>query len=68
VPAINDPIAKLPKALPATGFVRSEGLKAMDRWHFDTASMKLLGKRYAEELLRVQENLRFQQANRQDPK
>jgi hypothetical protein len=54
VPAINDQIAKLPKSLPATGFVSSDGLKAMDRWHFDDASMKLLGTRYAEEILKLQ--------------
>jgi hypothetical protein len=54
VPAINDQIAKLPKSLPATGFVSSDGLKAMDRWHFDNASMKLLGTRYAEEILKLQ--------------
>lgn len=52
-PAINDQIAKLPKTLPETGFVSSEGLKAMDRWHFDAKSMKLLGNRYAEEMLKL---------------
>ena len=56
-PAINDQIAKLPETLPATGFVSSEGLKARDRWHFDAVSMKLLGKRYAEEILRLQAQL-----------
>lgn len=54
VPAINDQIAALPQALPATGFASSEGLKAMDRWHFDTPSMKLLGERYAEAMLKLQ--------------
>ncbi len=37
-----------------TGVVSSEGLKAMDRWHFDAKSMKLLGRRYAEEVLKIQ--------------
>jgi len=54
VPAINDQTAALPQAVPATGFVSSEGLKAMDRWHFDTPSMKLLGERYAEAMLKIQ--------------
>ena len=51
---INDQIAKLPEAVPHTGFVSSEGLKAMDRWHFDHDSMKLLGERYADEMLKLQ--------------
>lgn len=54
VKAINDQIAKLPETLPFTGFVSSEGLKTMDRWHFDSASMKLLGERYADEMLKLQ--------------
>lgn len=54
VPKINEQIATLPKTVGATGFVRSEGLKAMDRWHFNAESMKLLGKRYAEEMLNLQ--------------
>ena len=53
VPAINAEIAKLPQAVPSTGFVSSQGLKAMDRWHFDAKSMLLLGKRYAEEMLKI---------------
>ena len=51
---INDQVKKLPEVEPFTGFAGSEGLTAMDRWHFDTVSMKLLGKRYAEEMLKVQ--------------
>jgi hypothetical protein len=51
---INDQIAELPKTKPFTGFTSSDGLKAMDRWHFDTDSMKLLGKRYAKEMSRIQ--------------
>lgn len=51
---INDQIAKLPETVPNTGFVDSEGLKGMDRWHFDAESMKLLGERYADEMLRLQ--------------
>ncbi len=54
--AINDEIAKLPTAAPNTAFVSSEGLKAQDRWHFDAPSMKLLGKRYAEEIQKLLKN------------
>lgn len=54
VPAINAQIAKLPQSLSSTGFVRSEGLMAYDRWHFDAESMKLLGERYAQEMLKIQ--------------
>lgn len=54
LPSINDEIAKLPAALPDTAFVSSEGLKAMDRWHFDAESMRLLGERYAEAMLKLQ--------------
>jgi len=55
VPAINDQIAKLPETVTNTGFASSEGLKAMDRWHFDAKSMKLLGKRYAEAMIKLHE-------------
>lgn len=54
VPAINGQIAKLPERVPFTGFASSKGLSAMDRWHFDSQSMRLLGQRYAEEMLKVQ--------------
>lgn len=53
-PAINDQIAELPNHIPHTGVVRADGLKTMDRWHFDAPSMRLLGQRYAEEMIRVQ--------------
>lgn len=51
---INAEIAKLPKSLPATGVASSNGLKTMDRWHFDAPSMITLGERYAAEMLRLQ--------------
>lgn len=54
VKLINDQIARLPETVPATGFVSSDGLQVMDRWHFDTKSIKILGERYAKEMLRVQ--------------
>ena len=53
VPLVNEQIAKLPDTVDSTGFVNSEGLKCMDRWHFDAKSMKLLGQRYAEEMQKV---------------
>jgi len=54
VPLINDQISKLPKAVEHTGFTSSEGLTCKDRWHFDSKSMRLLGKRYAEAMLKIQ--------------
>jgi hypothetical protein len=53
VKPINDQIRQLPKAVKQTAFVSAEGLKTMDRWHFDAKSMKLLGQRYAEEMLKL---------------
>lgn len=53
VPRINEEIAKLPQILEHTAFVSSEGLKCMDRWHFDAASAKELGNRYAAEMLKL---------------
>ena len=50
---INDQIARLPEVVPFTGFASSVGLKTMDRAHFDAESMKLLGRRYAEAMLRI---------------
>lgn len=55
VKPINDQIARLPETLPHTSFVSSDGLNTMDRWHFDAPSMKLLGERYADEMLKLQE-------------
>ncbi|MBL7026769.1 MAG: sialate O-acetylesterase [Candidatus Marinimicrobia bacterium] len=54
VPAINEQTALLPDRLPFTGFVSSEGLTIFEEWHFDAASVKLMGKRYAEEMLKIQ--------------
>ena len=51
---VNDHIAKLSSKVPYTGVVKSDGLTAMDRWHFDTKSMKILGERYAAEILKIQ--------------
>lgn len=54
-PAINEQIAQLPEAVPATRYARSEGLTCTDRWHFDTRSTLLLGQRYAEQMIALQE-------------
>lgn len=51
---VNAQIAKLSSELPHTGVVRSNGLTAMDRWHFDAKSMKILGERYAVEMAKIQ--------------
>jgi len=51
---VNDQIAKLPSKVSQTGVVKLQGLTAMDRWHFDAKSMKILGERYAAEILKIQ--------------
>ncbi len=53
VPKINEQIAQLPGKVKNTAFVSSDGLKGQDRWHFNTASMKELGKRYAEAMIKL---------------
>lgn len=58
VPEINEQIAKLPETLDHTAYVSSEGLKCMDRWHFDAPSMKKLGERYAEAMKKLQKGTR----------
>ncbi len=68
VPLINEQIAKLPATVDSTGFASSEGLKAMDRWHFDAKSMKRLGQRYAEEILKLRVEQRAEQKNAPDKK
>lgn len=52
---INDEIAKLPDTVHLTAVASSEGLKTYDRWHFDTESQLLLGERYAEAMLQLQQ-------------
>ena len=51
--AINDEITKLPDAVKHTAVASSEGLTCTDRWHFDTESQLLLGKRYAERIIEL---------------
>ena len=47
VPLINDQLMALPVSVPFTACASADGLKTMDRWHFDAPSVKLLGERYA---------------------
>lgn len=58
LPAINEQIAKLPEEVEHTAFIPSEGLKTTDRWHFDAASVRLMGERYAEAMLQLQKATR----------
>lgn len=52
---VNDALAKLPEKVPATACASSKGLKDKgDMLHFDAASQRELGKRYAAEMLRLQ--------------
>jgi hypothetical protein len=45
-------ILKLPDFISNTGVVSSEGTTVFDGTHFDSESAKLLGQRYAEEMLK----------------
>lgn len=52
---INQELAKLPALVSYTAIVTSEGLDHKgDQLHFDAASANLLGKRYAEQMIRLQ--------------
>ncbi len=53
--AINAELVKVPDVLAHTACVSSQGLTTYDRWHFDRRSMLLLGERYAEAMLALQE-------------
>jgi len=50
---INEQIAKLPGIVPHSAYVSSDDLTTVDNTHFDSKSMKVLGKRYAEEMLKL---------------
>jgi hypothetical protein len=65
---INDQIARLPEVVPFTGFASSAGLKTMDRAHFDARSMRLLGRRYAEAMLKIHAARKTEQGNAPDGK
>ena len=53
VQLINDQLNKLPSALKNTAVVSSKGLKTYDAWHFDNASVKTFGERYAKAMLQL---------------
>lgn len=50
----NQRILKLPDDVPLTAVARSDGLSAIDLWHYDTQSMITLGHRYAAQMRNVQ--------------
>ena len=58
IPLVNNQLKQLPVSVPFTGVASAEGLVAMDKWHFDNSSMKLLGQRYASEMMRIQRESR----------
>jgi len=60
---INEQIAKLPDEVPFTGCVSSENLTTFDDTHFDARGTKILGQRYAEEMLRLQARVKGGQRN-----
>ena len=52
---VNDALAELPGKVPATACVPSKGLKDKgDQLHFDAASQREFGRRYAAVMLRLQ--------------
>ena len=53
VKLINDQLNKLPSKVKNTAVVSSKGLKTYDKWHFDNPSVKKLGERYADAVLKL---------------
>ncbi len=51
---INGQINQLPGLVPFTGVAAAGDLVLLGEWHFDAASQKLLGQRYAAEMQRIQ--------------
>ncbi|WP_406682895.1 sialate O-acetylesterase [Seonamhaeicola sp. MEBiC1930] len=49
----NDMLMNLPKTVSNTGVVSSENTSTTDQTHFDSASQRLIGERYAEEMLKL---------------
>lgn len=52
----NEMILNLPELVPYTGVATTEETNTIDSTHFDSASQRLLGKRYAAEMLKLVEN------------
>lgn len=51
---VNRQIARLPDEVPQTGCVLADGLEQFEKWHFDSRSMRILGERYAEQVLKLE--------------
>jgi len=52
---VNDVLHEISKEIPKVGIASSEGLKDKgDKLHFDTASQRIFGQRYAAEMIRLQ--------------
>ena len=49
----NEMILSLPALVPHTGVATTEGTKTIDSTHFNSASQRLLGERYASEMLKL---------------
>lgn len=49
----NKMILELPTVVKHTGVITTENTSTIDRTHFNSASQRLLGKRYAEEMLKL---------------
>ena len=49
--AFNKMIVKQPDAIPHTACIVTDGLKNMDKAHFDSAGQRALGQRYAKAML-----------------
>lgn len=47
----NQVIVNQATVIPHTACVKTDGLKGFDRWHFDSASQRELGKRFAEKMI-----------------
>ncbi|WP_372774262.1 sialate O-acetylesterase [Mangrovibacterium sp.] len=54
--AFNEMILTLPALIPNTGVATSEGTSTIDNTHFNAASQRLLGERYAAEMLKLFKN------------
>jgi hypothetical protein len=53
---VNEALAKLPEKVPGTACALSRGLKDKgDQLHFDAASQRELGRRYAVEMIRLEQ-------------
>ena len=51
--AFNKMMEKLPKSIKKTRIVSIEGLTTYDGSHFDTQSQRILGERYADEIINI---------------